>query len=281
MFGTVLHDVFGSTERRDIQVALEDLCSPLNPYGWASVGLYAFFDPVSESRTPPGSRLLYIGLAKDLPERFAQHTGLISFPEQGCKRALINDWFQSRPQLGVSFLVQSTLAQVDTHRERDRHRRAAHDEELTDGLVSNPPEGLASAVLLEGQCIETFRLLHGSLPRWNKVGASKAGAERAAAGSAAGVLALMDGSHDSLFRARRTLRELSQDETAAAHEFGPLHVARSETILAAVDRAAADQDIVETMIRLAMSPHYERIGFTWQVNEMLASGYLDGVPGMP
>ena len=216
MFGTVLHDVFRGDERAALAAALEDLCSPLNSYGWASVGIYSFFDP---SGGPPisrtegdfrsqlsraGSRIQYLGLARDLPERFRQHTGLSSCPPSGCKIVQIDEWFSKHPALGFSCFAQSPFAQVNTHRERGRFG-AVDDEELWD----NPPDGLEAAALLEGQMIETYHQIHGRLPPWNKVRGSLIGAARALGGTGDGLLLLMEAAYPTLFRAKHSIRQLS------------------------------------------------------------------------
>jgi len=143
MFGTVLHDVFRDDERGELAAALEDLCSPLDSYGWASVGIYAFFDPAGGQPTIPdaddfqaqlqraGSRTQYLGLARDLPERFRQHAGLRACPPWSCKRVQIHEWFAQRPSLGFSCFVQSPLAQVNTHRERGRSGGLSHKPDLS------------------------------------------------------------------------------------------------------------------------------------------------------
>jgi hypothetical protein len=288
VFGTILHDVFADGERLDVHTALEELCSPLDSYGWASVGIYAFFDPSAlpspssmtraAAFSKAGSRVQYLGLARDLPERFAQHTGLIRFPERGCKVRQIEDWFSQHPALGFSCFVQSPLAQVNTHRERDRFRRAAHDEEMPAGMIDNPPDGLESAAVLEGQMLETFRILQGSLPPWNKVGGNAFGAAHAIEGTGDGLYLLMEGDHPSLFRAQRTIRQLSRDPSATAFEMGPLHTARMETLLAATDERAGDTAIIHTINRLRRNPIYIHAGYEYEVTAMMRDHYLASVP---
>jgi hypothetical protein len=278
VFGTVLHDVFSRSECASVHAALEDLCSPLDSYGWASVGVYAFFDPAAVASELPGERLLYIGLARDLSERFAQHAGIISFPEAGCKRRQINEWFNQHDKLGIACFVQSVLAQVDTHRERDRHGRLAYDEE-TKGFASHESGGLESATRVEGQLIETYRLLHGRRPRWNRTGGSMRGKALAKTGTADGLLLLMDGTRDSLFRSRRTLRELSGDANAAAFEFGPLHLARMETVQEAWERRATDGDIYRKLLSFRTNDLYAASFLLDQIDYLFGTGYLDGAPG--
>lgn len=274
MFGTVVHDVFEQTETAAVHRALEALCSPTTSFGWASVGIYCFFDPAMEAYEVGHSNVLYLGLARDLPERFAQHVGLIKFSRDGCKVDNIEKWFEKHDRLGFSCFVQSPLAQVDTHRERHRFRRAAHDEELPHGIASNPPDGLESAAIVEGQIIETHRLLHGKRPPWNKIGGNKEGAARAAEGTADGLLRLMDGRLDSLFRARLPLRLLAEHETADYLEPGLLHLARMMTIGASVAERATDADVSAMLDTIAADPLL-RSEFDHELLErMTADGYL-------
>jgi len=55
VFGTVLYDVFARADCNAVHAALEDLCSPLDTYGWASVGIYAFLMRHPISMAFPGA----------------------------------------------------------------------------------------------------------------------------------------------------------------------------------------------------------------------------------
>ena len=44
MFGTVIIDAYRKEETRELAEAIEDLCSPNDNYGWASAGIYCFWD---------------------------------------------------------------------------------------------------------------------------------------------------------------------------------------------------------------------------------------------
>ncbi|MFB7860290.1 hypothetical protein, partial [Rhodococcus qingshengii] len=157
MFGTVLYDEFTSTERKKVAAALEDLCSPLDNYGWASVGVYMFSKPATND-TPKNwaDDVLYVGLARDLPERFNQHTGLLGCPASGCKRKQIDKWFSTNDTIRFSCFVQSPLDQSIGHRRRAQLNKH-FDEENDESFLNDPPCGLESAKLVEGQLIETYR----------------------------------------------------------------------------------------------------------------------------
>lgn len=86
MFGTVIIDAYRKEEALEMADAIDDLCSPTDNYGWASAGIYCFWDYYAEA-------VLYIGLAGDLAERFKQHNGILPIKE-GSKQKQIEDYFQ-------------------------------------------------------------------------------------------------------------------------------------------------------------------------------------------
>ena len=55
MFGTVIIDAYRKEETLEMADAIDDLCSPTDNYGWASAGIYCFWDYYAEA-------VLYIGL---------------------------------------------------------------------------------------------------------------------------------------------------------------------------------------------------------------------------
>ncbi len=61
MFGTVIIDAYRKEEIEEMANAIDDLCSPTDSCGWASAGIYCFWDYYAEA-------ILYIGLAGDLAE---------------------------------------------------------------------------------------------------------------------------------------------------------------------------------------------------------------------
>ena len=44
MFGTVIIDAYRKDEAMEMANAIDDLCSPNDTYGWASAGIYCFWD---------------------------------------------------------------------------------------------------------------------------------------------------------------------------------------------------------------------------------------------
>ena len=108
MFGTVIIDAYRKEETIEIADAVEDLCSPNANYGWASAGIYCFWDYYIEE-------ILYIGLAGDLAERFKQHNGILPLKE-GSKQKKIEEYFSKNERLGYTIFVQSPLSQPLVHR---------------------------------------------------------------------------------------------------------------------------------------------------------------------
>lgn len=153
--------------------------------------------------TPTRLKTLYLGLAKDLASRFAQHNSLNgNKPNKGNKGAQINAWFHTHDRLGFSIVIQEGLAD--------------------DGY------GRYSANA-EGQLLEGYRVLHGRFPPWNGIGGSRNGATFAGANTAAWFDA-MTGRTDSLFIARRTIRDLNDDYEADRYEC-TMHTSRTELTL--------------------------------------------------
>ena len=56
MFGTVIIDAYRKEEALEMAEAIDDLCGPNDNYGWASAGIYCFWDYYIEE-------ILYIALA--------------------------------------------------------------------------------------------------------------------------------------------------------------------------------------------------------------------------
>ena len=44
MFGTVIIDAYRKEEALEMAEAIDDLCGPNDNYGWASAGIYCFWD---------------------------------------------------------------------------------------------------------------------------------------------------------------------------------------------------------------------------------------------
>jgi hypothetical protein len=142
---------------------------------------------------------LYIGVASNLPGRFAQHNGLKGHkPNKGNKGRQINEWFASHPRLCFSVVLQEGLA-----------------DELYEPYSRNA----------EGQLLEGYRQAHGCFPPWNNVGGSRVGAGYARGNSSAWV-EFATGAKDGLVVARRTIRALN-NESGAEYNENTIHPART------------------------------------------------------
>ncbi len=78
MLGTIIRDLYIKEETREIKDALDDIASPRDNYGFSSVGVYCYFDPETLS-------VLYIGLARDLTQRFCHHNGTTRSSQRAAK----------------------------------------------------------------------------------------------------------------------------------------------------------------------------------------------------
>jgi hypothetical protein len=202
---TALSDAYKDGERREVHDALEILLSPSQP-DWSPKGVYAYWDYETHD-------LLYLGLASDLRSRFAQHNGLVRHGG-GNKQKEIDAYFATKERLGLTVLLQSKAVAI-------WEEVAAIDFTLG---------GTASEIIAvgEGQLIEMHRLVHGARPPWNKTGGSRDGkrwAEKAPA-----LLDILAARRDSLFVARRTLREVAWNIKWRFYE-ATIHAARIRAVM--------------------------------------------------
>ena len=169
MFGTVIIDAYRENEKQQMADAIDDLCCPNDNYGWASAGIYCFWDYYTHE-------VLYIGLAGDLAERFMQHNGLLHV-ESGSKEKQINEYFKSHELLGYSIFVQSPLSQPLVHRNKNQYEKFAKqiNAPVQDLLCE---QGKNDIHRVEGILIEAYRGKHGDFPRWNRIGGDIEGQNR-------------------------------------------------------------------------------------------------------
>lgn len=231
MLCTVIWDTYANDERRAMWSALHRLVPP-DSRDWSRKGVYAYWDPRDR-------QLLYVGLATDLPERFAQHNRLV--PHSGGNKAdKIDAWFENRDRIGFSLLVQAAAV------------------EALDVLYGlSPTLGVESSSIsrvAEGQLIELHRLEHGRRPPWNGVGGSSLGA-RWATQRGRSMIRLLSAADESLFVARRALRDLVSDVDSMRRE-ASVHGARMRTLMesheADFDEGDDPQERVERISRFLM-----------------------------
>lgn len=167
-------DSYRKEEIGQIAFALDDLCSATDSYGWASSGIYSYWNYYT-------NELYYIGLAVDLTERFKQHNGLLPIDPASSKYEKIMEYFQTNEKLGFTIFVQSPLSQAVTR--NNIYKWFGYDPEqfpIQDFTKDRYREELK---VLEGILIETFRMKRGTLPPWNAVSGSISGQKRATEGN--------------------------------------------------------------------------------------------------
>jgi len=159
------------SEKMEIAKSLEDICSSKDNYGWASAGIYSYWDCDTKE-------ILYVGLTVDLTKRFKQHNGFYkSIDKNTCKVKEIDNYFQTKPKLGFSIIVQSPLSQPIISLNK-KHYKVFE----TLGIPVNDysgEEGRENIKLQEGTLLEVFRNLKGDFPSWNKMNGSVSGQKRA------------------------------------------------------------------------------------------------------
>lgn len=164
MLATIITDAFRKDEAIEIAAALEDLCSPKDNYGWASAGVYSFWD----IRT---REIYYIGVTVDLSIRFRQHTGLQFCDPNGCKIQQITEHFSKNEFLGYSIFVQSCLNQPPTAKIAKIFRRVSEETEKGyRDLARSQKEEIINA---EGFLIEAYKRRHKTRPEWNRIDGAK------------------------------------------------------------------------------------------------------------
>jgi len=227
MFGTVIVDAYRQSEIGEMAAAIEDICSPNDSYGWASAGIYCFWDYCMEE-------ILYIGLAGDLSERFKQHNGILPL-KQGSKQKNIEKYFSSNDTLGYTIFVQSPLSQPLVHRNKDQYQAFARQRNAPVGdLLSK--EGNDDIHRVEGILIEAFRRKRGHLPPWNEIGGSIRG-QNAVMPNNYNIVRCFSKPGDYILNpimSRSTIRELSSNPTYTSFEVF-LHAVRMYMLIFGMD----------------------------------------------
>lgn len=200
MFGTIIIDAYEENEVNEIVDALDDLCNPNDSYGWASAGIYCFWDYYTKE-------VYYIGLASDLKIRFMQHNGIQEVASNSCKLSQIKDYFSCNKKLGYTIFVQSPLSQPIVGRNREKYKGLMDDifMPIEDYVGSEGKEHMKD---VEGILIEAYRKQFGKFPKWNKVGGSKYGQKSSVIGNYEIIKAFNTTTYHPLV-SRSTLRELS------------------------------------------------------------------------
>lgn len=207
MFGTIIMDSYKSDEVELMSQYIDDLCSPMDLYGWASAGIYSFWDYYTKE-------ILYIGLASDLYVRFRQHNGLLPISENACKFKQIRSYFSLHERLGYSILVQSPLSQPIVHRNKEQYQDFLNIPQGSPIPNYAGEEGLEHIRQAEGQLIESYKQIVGSVPPWNKIGGDVFSRKYATRSNYLHVVrAFSNGTPDNYLVSRATIRELSENPT--------------------------------------------------------------------
>lgn len=172
MFGTIILDTYEESEKNKLADSIEEICSPMDSYGWSSAGIYSFWDYYTK-------QILYIGLAADLSERFKQHNGILPVGDNSCKYNQIIEYFKKNKKLGYSILVQSPLSQPITHRNEKKYREFLNKPKGIPIENYAGEEGKDNIRRAEGQLIEAYKMGTGDIPEWNKMGGSILGKKSA------------------------------------------------------------------------------------------------------
>lgn len=253
MFETVIIDAFRKEETIDMANAVDDLCGSEDNYGWASAGIYCFWDYYAEA-------ILYIGLAGNLAERFKQHNGILPLKE-GSKQKQIEEYFSKNERLGYTIFVQSPLSQPLVHRNRSKYEEFAQQKNTPiEDMLSE--QGKEDIKIVEGILIEAYCRKYGHFPPWNGMGGSASGQKRVMKNNINIVKSFCqpDGYRINPIVSRSTIRELSQNTEWAWYE-NYLHAVRMNILIHGMEY----EDAFEFVRKNDMINTYD---------EMKKSGYL-------
>ena len=220
LLSTFIHEKYTIDDGAELAKALDELFTPSKDYGWASSGVYCFWNPNSYE-------ILYVGLALDLAQRFRQHNGLIQANFNACKYTEIVEWFKGNDKLGYSVLVQSALSQPACTRFNIRFDLSKEEMEEQYGELIE--EGHDAIVSTEGLLIAAHKKAKGKRPCWNKVGGSILGGKKATSRHIH-LLRLFSGELDDWMIARKSILKLSGNPTWEKWEHY-LHAIRLHAII--------------------------------------------------
>ena len=257
MFGTIIMDSYKSDEIELMSQNIDLLCSPMDSYGWASAGIYSFWDYYTKE-------VLYIGLASDLCVRFRQHNGLLPISENACKFKQIQSYFSQHERLGYSILVQSPLSQPIVHRNKEQYRNFMNAPKGSPIPNYAGEEGLEHIRQAEGQLIESYKQIIGTVPPWNKIGGDVFSRKYATKNNYLYVVrAFSNGTPDNYLVSRATIRELAENPTYEWFEV-QLHGLRMMLLSLGMSFEQA------VALQMKFNPYFED-----QWNRIVSSKYLD------
>ena len=222
MLATIILDAYKESEKSEIVNALDDICSPKDTYGWASSGIYSYWDYDTKE-------ILYIGLAVDLTMRFKQHNGFYkSIDKNTCKVEEIDNYFKTKSKLGFSIIVQSSLSQPITSSIKKQYKIFESIGIPLEDYFDE--EGRKNIKVTEGALLEAFRKLKGDLPLWNKIKGAIDGQKRAEGIKMETFNKIMTNNEPHYLTAQSSLREIAKNPIVERYE-NFLHVLRMNRLV--------------------------------------------------
>ena len=189
LFGTIIIDTYTHEETDDIYNALDIVCNRKGFFSFDHYGIYTFWDFDTKE-------ILYIGLSKNIRNRFANHNGISGTSEKGNKYKYITEYFNNNERLGYTILVQSPFE---------------HKDEFLDSKDDEIKQ-------IEGALLEDFKNNFGRLPIWNDIGGSIYGRTPYMINRYGNIFDMIVGKTLDFMNAKSTLRELAKDLDKLAFE---------------------------------------------------------------
>lgn len=163
-FGTFIPETYTWNQRELLADAIDEVLSPNDTWGFASNGLYFFWDYYTKE-------ILYIGISVDLKQRFREHNGLIQSNTTSNKFNQIQDYFSNHEKLGYTIFAQTPESQTRSSRNIHEFSEVTN---YTDEINRNLRRALN---IFEGLFIQQFFNIHNAYPLWNSIHSSHIGAE--------------------------------------------------------------------------------------------------------
>lgn len=253
MFGTIIQDAYKEDEKEVLANAINDICNPNDNNGWASAGIYCFWNYQTRE-------VLYIGLARDFSERFKQHNGLITVDPKGCKIENINEYFRENDKLGYSIFVQSPLHQPITS--RNIFDLFCKDPESVNVRDYDDEPVKQDYIMAEGILIEAYKKMFNTIPPWNKISGSKRGQMASVIGNYE-IIEILTSKDPSPLLARYSIREISNNPTYERYEVF-LHPARQQMLATGCTFSSAIKfsrnfDMLETFEELIKVDYFNKV----------------------